>query len=84
MPISCQEMTLEQAEKTGAIGLFKEKYGGKVKIYEIGEYSREICGGPHVKNTVELGKFKILKEKSASAGVRRIKAVLEPLSTSEL
>ncbi|MBU0731456.1 alanine--tRNA ligase [Patescibacteria group bacterium] len=84
MPISCREMTLEEAEKTGAIGLFKEKYGGVVKLYEIGEYSKEICGGPHVDNTLELGKFKILKEKSASAGIRRIKAVIEPLSTIEL
>ncbi|MBU1963273.1 alanine--tRNA ligase, partial [Patescibacteria group bacterium] len=84
LPISCREMTLEEAEKTGAIGLFKEKYGGVVKLYEIGEYSKEICGGPHVDNTLELGKFKILKEKSASAGIRRIKAVIEPLSTIEL
>ncbi|MFH1536570.1 MAG: alanine--tRNA ligase [Patescibacteria group bacterium] len=75
--ISCQNMPLKEAEKIGAIGLFKNKYGDNVKIYEIGEFSKEICGGPHVENTGKLGTFKILKEKSASAGIRRIKAVLE-------
>lgn len=84
LPISCRETTLEEAEKSGAIGLFREKYGQKVKVFEIGDFSREICGGPHVKNTGELGKFRITKEKSASAGIRRIKAVLEPFSTSSL
>ena len=77
IPISCQEMSLKEAESTGAIGLFKDKYGEKVKVYEVGEFSKEICGGPHVENTQNLGKFSIKKEKSASAGVRRIKAVLE-------
>ena len=65
------------AKKQGAHGTFENKYGSVVKVYSIGDFSKEICGGPHVKNTNELGKFKILKEESSSAGVRRIKAVLE-------
>ena len=69
-------MTQEEADKKGAIGLFKEKYGEKVSIYEIGDYSTEYCGGPHVNHTAEVGKFKIIKEESVSAGQRRIKAVL--------
>ncbi|MBU0671172.1 alanine--tRNA ligase [Patescibacteria group bacterium] len=76
-PVSCNEISLKEAEKNGAIGLFKEKYGDKVKVYEIGDFSKEICGGPHVENTGKLGKFKIISEKSASAGIRRIKAILE-------
>ncbi|MFH1890013.1 MAG: alanine--tRNA ligase [Candidatus Kuenenbacteria bacterium] len=70
-------MSVEEAQKQGAIGLFKDKYGEKVKVYSVGDYSKEICGGPHVKNTFELGHFKIKKEESSSRGVRRIKAVLE-------
>ncbi len=77
IPISCKEMTLDEAKEEGASGIFEDKYGDKVKVYEIGEFSHEICSGPHVENTSELGKFKIVKEKSSSAGVRRIKAVLE-------
>ena len=77
LPVVCEEMTVEEAKKQGAIGLFGQKYGKKVKVYSIGEFSKEICGGPHVKRTGELGKFKIKKEESSSAGVRRIKAVLE-------
>jgi len=57
--------------------LFKDKYGDKVKVYLIGDVSREICGGPHIKKTGDLGKFKIIKEESISIGIRRIKAVLE-------
>jgi len=76
LPVSFEEMTLEEAKKVGAIGLFEKKYGEKVKVYVIGNFSKEICGGPHVKNTKELGHFKIKKEESSSAGVRRIKAVL--------
>jgi len=68
--------TLEQAEMEGAIALFVDKYAEKVKVYSIGDFSKEVCGGPHVKNTSELGKFKIKKEQSSSAGIRRIKAVL--------
>lgn len=70
-------MTQEEADKKGAIGLFKEKYADKVSIYEIGDYSTEYCGGPHVEHTSQVGKFKILKEESVGAGQRRIKAVLE-------
>ena len=75
--VVCEEMSLEDAKKSGAIGLFENKYGEKVKVYSIGEFSKEICGGPHVTNTAKLGIFKIKKEEASSAGVRRIKAVLE-------
>ena len=77
LPVTCEEMTLEEAKKSGAMGLFESKYGEKVKVYTIGDFSKEICGGPHVTHTGELGHFKILKEESSSAGVRRIKAILE-------
>ena len=84
LSVSCDEMSLEEAKKAGAMGVFEAKYGNKVKVYTIGPstssgqtFSKEICGGPHVKNTSELGKFRIKKEQSSSAGVRRIKAVLE-------
>lgn len=76
LPVTYEEMTPEEAKIKGAIGLFEAKYGEKVKVYRIGNYSVEICGGPHVKNTSELGNFKIIKEESSSAGIRRIKAVL--------
>ena len=78
-----EEMSIEDALATGAIGLFKDKYGGNVTVYtmynpETDEiYSREICGGPHIETAQDLGKFKIKKEESSSAGIRRIKAVLE-------
>ncbi len=77
LPVTCEEMTLEEAKKSGAMGLFENKYGEKVKVYTIGDFSKEICGGPHVTHTGELGHFKIKKEESSSAGVRRIKAILE-------
>ena len=77
LPVTCEEMTLEEAKGSGAMGLFENKYGDKVKVYTIGDFSKEICGGPHVSHTGELGHFKIKKEESSSAGVRRIKAVLE-------
>ncbi len=77
LPVTCEEMTLEEAKKSGAMGLFESKYGEKVKVYTIGDFSKEICGGPHVTHTGELGHFKILKEESSSSGVRRIKAILE-------
>ena len=77
LPVAYEEMTLEAAKKSGAMGLFESKYGEKVKVYTIGDFSKEICGGPHVTHTGELGHFKILKEESSSAGVRRIKAILE-------
>ena len=77
LPVTCEEMTLEEAKASGAMGLFENKYGDKVKVYTIGDFSKEICGGPHVTHTGELGHFKIKKEESSSAGVRRIKAILE-------
>ena len=81
MPVSLKEMALEEARRSGAIGLFGHKYETKVKVYTIGEqnsfFSKEICMGPHIKSTGELGRFKIVKEEAVSAGVRRIKAVLE-------
>jgi alanyl-tRNA synthetase len=81
LPVSYQEMTLDEAKAIGATGVFESKYGEKVKVYTAGEgeniASREICGGPHVDRTGILGIFKIQKEESSSAGVRRIKAVLE-------
>ena len=77
LPVTCEEMTLEEAKAAGATGLFENKYGEKVKVYTIGDFSKEICGGPHVSHTGELGHFKIKKEESSSAGVRRIKAILE-------
>jgi len=76
LEVTCEEMTLEEAKKSGAIGLFENKYGEKVKVYSIGEFSKEICGGPHVKHTGNMGRFKIKKEEASSAGVRRIKAIL--------
>ena len=76
-PIVCEEMSLEDAKQSGAIGLFESKYGNVVKVYTAGGFSKEICGGPHAENTADLGKFRIVKEQSSSAGVRRIKAVLE-------
>jgi len=84
LPVNCEEMSLEEAKKINAMGVFENKYGEKVKVYTIGPstssgqvFSKEICGGPHVENISELGKFKIKKEQSSSSGVRRIKAVLE-------
>jgi alanyl-tRNA synthetase len=75
-PITCVEMSLEDAKKSDAICLFVEKYGERVKVYSIGNFSKEVCGGPHCENTSTLGRFKIKKEESSSRGVRRIKAVL--------
>ena len=74
--ITCEEMTVDEAKAQGAIGLFTSKYGERVKVYTMGQFSKEICGGPHAKNTGDLKSFKILKEESSSAGVRRIKAVI--------
>jgi len=77
MEVKREEMNLEQAKTSGAQGIFESKYGNKVSVYSIGNFSKEICAGPHVKNTRELGKFRILKEESVAAGIRRIKAFLE-------
>jgi alanyl-tRNA synthetase len=68
--------TVEEAKAEGAVALFGAKYGEQVSLYSIGDVSKEICCGPHVENTKELGSFKIQKEQSSSAGVRRIKAVI--------
>ena len=77
IPVTLKEMPYEEAKKEGAHGTFEDRYGSIVKVYTIGDFSKEICGGPHVNNTSELGTFKITKEESSSAGVRRIKGVLE-------
>ena len=77
LPVKIKEMSVAEAKKSGAQGVFESKYGDKVKVYSIGNISTEICAGPHINNTSELGKFKIKKEESSSAGVRRIKGVLE-------
>ena len=76
LDITCEEMSVDEAKAQGAIGIFESKYGNIVKVYAAGDFSKEICGGPHAANTGELGRFKIQKEQSSSAGVRRIKAVL--------
>ena len=76
VPVVCQEMTVAEARAQGAMGLFESKYGERVKVYTMGEYSKEICGGPHAANTGDLKSFKIKKEEASSAGVRRIKAVI--------
>ena len=77
LDITVESMTLEEAKEAGAIAFFESKYGEQVKVYSIGDYSKEVCGGPHVENTSTMGHFKIQKEQSSSAGVRRIKAILE-------
>lgn len=76
LPVDFEIITVEEAKKKGAIGVFPERYDEKVKVYRMGDYSYEICGGPHVPNTSTLKKFKITKEEAVSAGVRRIKAVV--------
>ena len=76
VPVVCEEMTVPEAKEKGAIGLFESKYGERVRTYKMGDYSFEICGGPHAENTGDLGSFKIQKEESSSAGVRRIKATI--------
>jgi len=77
LPVNMEEMSLEEAQNTGALGEFSQKYADMVKVYTIGDFSKEICGGPHTERTGVLGHFKIVKEESSSAGVRRIKAILE-------
>lgn len=75
--VKCEEIPYMDAKERGAIGLFEDKYGEVVKLYSVGDISCELCGGPHANHTGELGKFKIVKEEASSAGVRRIKAILE-------
>jgi alanyl-tRNA synthetase len=77
LPVTWVELDLAEAKQSGAIGLFEERYGERVKVYAIGEFSKEICGGPHVEHTGELGHFRITKEEAVGTGVRRIRAVLE-------
>jgi len=77
LDVTFESMTLEEAKQAGAIAFFESKYGEQVKVYSIGDFSKEVCGGPHVENTSSMGHFKIQKEQSSSAGVRRIKAILE-------
>ncbi|MDO4546995.1 MAG: alanine--tRNA ligase [Clostridia bacterium] len=74
--IVCEEMTVDEAKEQGATGLFESRYGERVKVYTMGEFSKEICGGPHANRTGELKSFKLVKEESSSAGVRRIKATI--------
>lgn len=76
LPVIKEEMSLKEALNSGALAFFKEKYPERVTVYTIGDFSKEICAGPHVENTGILGKFKIIKEESVGAGIRRIKAVL--------
>ncbi len=78
-PVTCEQLSVDEAKQRGAIGLFGDKYaklGDKVNVYFAGDFSKEICGGPHVEHTGELGSFKIQKEEAVSAGVRRIKATV--------
>ena len=76
LPMTMQDMPIDEAEKTGALMFQKEKYGAVVKVYSAGNFSKELCGGPHVDNTGEVGTFKIIKEEASSAGVRRIRATV--------
>lgn len=77
LPVTMEIMPIEEAKKSGAMALFGDKYEDVVKVYSIGSFSREVCGGPHVERTGGMGTFKIVKEQSSSAGVRRIRAVLD-------
>ncbi len=77
LAVTWEEMSVEQAKQRGAIGLFEERYGDRVKVYSVGDFSSEICGGPHVERAGELGRFRIVKQKSIGSGLRRIRAVLE-------
>lgn len=75
-PVTMKVMSLEEAKKLGAIGLFEQKYGDQVKVYDMGPWSKETCGGPHVEHLGQLSHFKIIKQESVGAGLRRIKAIL--------
>ncbi|MDT8304972.1 MAG: alanine--tRNA ligase [Anaerolineae bacterium] len=76
LPVTWQEMDVETARAAGALGVFDDRYGEQVKVYAIGDVSLEICGGPHVARTGELGRFRILKEEAVGSGVRRIRATV--------
>jgi alanyl-tRNA synthetase len=77
LQVSVETMTPQEAVEKGAVAFFSSKYGEQVTVYTIGDFSKEVCAGPHVKHTGDMGHFHILKEESSSSGVRRIKAVLE-------
>lgn len=77
LPVSWKESSYEEAIAQGALAFFKEKYPARVKVYSVGDFSKEICGGPHVSHTAEIGRVKIIKDESCGAGVRRIRAVVE-------
>ena len=77
LPVHYEEMSKEEAIKTGAECMFIEKYPDIVKVYFIGDVSKELCGGPHVENTKVIGHFHIKKEEASSSGVRRIKAIID-------
>ena len=77
LPVVMRELSLEEAKEEGFTGLFESKYGERVKTYTVGDFSKEICGGPHAEKTGELGHFKIAKEQSCASGIRRIKAILD-------
>ncbi len=77
LDVTFEDMDKDRAKKEGAIGLFEDEYGDVVRVYKVKDYSMELCGGPHVKNTSELGSFRIIKQESIAKGVRRIKAILE-------
>jgi alanyl-tRNA synthetase len=77
LPVTWAEMSVAEAKQSGAIGLFEERYEEQVKVYTIGAFSKEICGGPHVEQTGELGYLRIVKEEAVGTGVRRIRAVLQ-------
>jgi alanyl-tRNA synthetase len=77
LPVTCEKMRLEEARERGAIGLFEDRYGDWVNVYSAGDFSKEVCGGPHVARTSELGHFRIIRQKAIGAGLRRIRAVLE-------
>ena len=76
-PLKVDLMDLEKAEKSGATALFGEKYDKQVRVITVGDISKELCGGPHVSHSAEIGKFKITKEEAVSAGVRRIRATID-------
>lgn len=78
LSVGMEMMSLQQAQQSGALAFFGEKYGDQVKVYTIGDFSKEVCGGPHVSHTGELGHFRITKQEAVKQGVRRIRAVVEP------
>ena len=78
LPVTVEMMPLVEALAAGALAFFGEKYGEQVKVYSAGDFSKEVCGGPHVARTGELGRLRVVKEEAVGAGVRRIRAVLEP------